>query len=245
MKKLAITLTLVLLLSGHANAIPFFDVLDTTYNVQNKIRLNIEYINGESEYLEIEHSETSDRPIYSLIEGVAETGTDFKVESFVGSGKLRSEIVAWPGSNAEDGIAYYDGQSRTNISTETVFRPNFNGSSPSISFYHNADYPYYNNEFSIIDNTLGIEIFNPVWDEVPDDELRFLTFDYSDWNLDHTYTLRMSLFGSTNSEGHHNYLSGSDFFSYAKVPEPSAIFFCIFISLGLFGIKQKYFYKNV
>lgn len=240
MKKLIITFSLVLFLTGHSYALPFFDVLGSTYNVENKIRLNIEYTNGDSDYFEIVHSDTSDHPINSLIEGPAYTGTDFKVESNVGPGYMTSEIVAWPGSSAEDGIAYYDGQARTIAWTETVFQPLFSEDSPVLTFYHNCMYPYYNNEFSIIDNTLGVEIFNPVWDEVEDDEFRMVTFDYDDWNLDHTYTLTMSFSGSTNGEGHHIYTTGSDFYSYAKVAEPSAISFCVLVLIGLFSIKHKY-----
>lgn len=241
MKKLAIiTLSLVLLLSGYANALPLFEVVDTTYSVYDKIRLNIEYTNGESEYLEIEYSNTSDKPIKSLIEGVPATGTDFRVASFVGRGYLSSEIVAWPGSSAENGISYYDGQSRTKAWTETVFQPKFNGGGPMLTFYHTAEYPYDNNEFSIIDNTLGIEIFNPGWEEVPDDELRMVTFDYMDWDLSHTYTLRMALSGSTNSEGHHNYITGSDFYSYVKIPEPSTMFICVLVLIGMCRIRNRY-----
>lgn len=218
MKKILVAFIVVLLTASFAQSAPLpFDVLDTTYAIDSRAGDD----SGSAVF-----NETSDSPLEALIEYTGPEAT-VTVESIARAGYLSSK--------------FNDNDSTVNVSTdvwsETVFQPTFNGSGPLLTFFHTVEYPYGNNEIIVTDNTLGIDIYNPGWDIEPDP--RLLAFDYDSWDMAHIYTLRMALWGSTNAVGFENYEMGTNFPSHASVPEPGTISALVLGIIGLMGFRWK------
>lgn len=225
MKKVIMSIIALMLFAGYAHAVPLFNVLDSTYHIYGAIA----YTDGSGSYTD-QYDITSNDPTSAMAQLEDSLGRAQSVSSTATAGYLYSGIID---ENADPG-AY----AQTEAFSEAVFQPLFSGSSPTLTFYHNSVYPYGNNEFIITDDTLGIEIFNPGWALVSPG-YRIVNFDYNSWDSSHTYTLRMSLFGSTDAVGFQEYEMGTDFFTYASVPEPATVAILGFGLLCLFGFRKK------
>jgi hypothetical protein len=223
MKNSLLTVLIFLSLAASAHAVPMFQVLDSTFHIYGIVGYESDNGSDEDQY-----DLTSSNPLNGMAGVVDSLSRTQTAESLAQYGYLYS--------NLED--ENDSGYSRTEVWSKSTFTPLFDGSGQELSFFHNSVYPYGNNEITITDDTLGIEIFNAGWGFASSDH-RIVDLDYSDWDMSHQYTLSMSLWGSTNSIGWQEYEMGTDFFEYAKVPEPSSIYFTAFALIGLLIYSQR------
>ena len=232
MRKTLLTFMALIFLSGYAHAVPFFEVIDTTYHIYGGVGV-FEFPDGPFLYEE-QFNRTSKHPIEDKVYVENPDGSIQSIHSIAQPGFLYSEII--------DSATYIEAAyAKTEVWTETVFKPLYSGSGPILTFYHAVEYPLSNNEFIITDNSLGIEIYNPGWDIEPDP--RLLSFDYDSWDMTHTYTLRMALWGSTNQLGFHEYEMGTNFPVFTSVPEPATILLLGLSLAGLAAVSRKRFNK--
>ena len=227
-KSMVILCAMMLLLAANVHAVPFFDILDTTYHIEG-------FLCSECS----SYNQTSNRPIADMVEYDDPLLGYQKAQSIAKAGYLYGEIIDDIGDDASETIIY---QSRTEVWSETVFNPLLNGSGPTLSFYFAWEYPHGQFEGIITDNTLGVDIFNiwDVWNNDEDEGVVSFMCDYNDWNIDHNYTLKTSIWGSTNQVGHHQYEMKTDFFEFANVPEPSTILLIGSGLIGLAGLRRKF-----
>lgn len=225
MKNSLLTVLIILISATSAHAVPMFQVLDTTFHIYGAVAYQ-----GENGVIEDQYNLTAvTNPLEAMAEVVDPLSRVQTANSLAQYGYLYSKLED---ENSDSG-AY----ARTEVWSEATFTPMFNGSGQDLSFFHNCVYPYGNNEIIITDDTLGVEIFNAGWGLASG--LRTVDLDYGDWDMSHTYTLSMSLWGSTNAVGLQEYEMGTDFFTYAKVPEPSSIYFSVIVLIGLITYSQR------
>jgi hypothetical protein len=213
-----LSLLIILLTAGSAYAVPVFQILDSTFHISGAVGYQ-----SEGGLVEDKYDLTSYNPLNAMAEVVDPLARAQTAYSLAQYGYLYSSLE----DENDDSGAF----AVTEVWSDTTFTPLFDGSGQVLSFYHNCAYPYGNNVITVTDNTLGVEVFNAGWDLVSG--IRTVSLDYSGWDMNHTYTLSMSLWGSTNAVGWQEYEMGTDLFEYAKVPEPSTIFFSAILMISL------------